>query len=248
MGDLTKFRQTTTVRAYQEQFEILANKTHNLPESFFVSCFISGLKEEIQLGVLMFRPTSVTQAIHLAKLQETSIEAITRKTRSGAKTDGNWSFPVNKPYVDNGGYVRKELSKELEDKRAKGLCFKCNERYTRGHICKKRQIYVMEGEDDRSPSPEEEKEEESEDHQLPSEELQISLNALTGSISYRPMRVRGNVKKKLVIILIDSGSTHNFLSPEVVKRANIETEHTDSLSVSVADGTKMWSTAMCKNF
>lgn len=86
------------------------------------------------------------------------------------------------------------------------------------------------------------------EEQLTGEEPQISLNALTGSISYRTMRVRGNVKKKLIIILIDSGSTHNFLNPEVVKRANIKTEDTDSLPVSVADGTKMLSTAMCKNF
>ncbi|KAF7131596.1 hypothetical protein RHSIM_Rhsim09G0045700 [Rhododendron simsii] len=84
--------------------------------------------------------------------------------------------------------------------------------------------------------------------QMLGEEPQISLNALTGSISYRTMRVRGNVKKKHIIILIDSGSTRNFLNPEVVKRANIEIEDTDSLPVSVADGTRMMSTTMCKKF
>ncbi|KAF7144954.1 hypothetical protein RHSIM_Rhsim04G0143300 [Rhododendron simsii] len=75
---------------------------------------------------------------------------------------------------------------------------------------------------------------------LTGEETQISLNALTGSISDRTLRVRGNVKKKVIIILIDSGSTHNFLNPEVVKRANIKTEDTDSLPVSVADGPVKW--------
>lgn len=38
------------------------------------------------------------------------------------------------------------------------------------------------------------------------------------------------------------------MSPEVVKRVSIEIESTDSLPVSVADGTRMMSTAMCKNF
>lgn len=80
------------------------------------------------------------------------------------------------------------------------------------------------------------------------DELQISLNTLTGSVSYQTMRVRGNVKKKLIIILIDSGNTHNFLSLEVVKRASIRTETTDFLPVSVADGTKMVSLAICRNF
>lgn len=139
----------------------------------------------------------------------------------------------------------------MEEKKTKGLCFKCNERYTKGHVCKKKQLYVMEGEedgeeDDQLPVLEEDKREDEE--QVSREELQISLNALTGTISYRTMRVRGNVKKHPIIILIDSGSTHNFLSPAVAKRANIETENTDSLPVSVADGTRMLSTALCKNF
>lgn len=58
------------------------------------------------------------------------------------------------------------------------------------------------------------------------------------------MRVRGNVKKRLIMILIDSGSTHNFLSPDVVKRAGIDVTVTDPLPVSVADGTKLLSTAV----
>ncbi|XP_028056715.1 uncharacterized protein LOC114260736 [Camellia sinensis] len=251
MGNLTKLKQTTTVRAYQEQFEVLANKTQNHPETFFISCFISGLKDEIQPGVLMFKPTSITQAIGLAKLQETSIEAITNKTRLGTKSEGILPFSVNRSQVGNGGYVRKELSKDLEEKKAKGLCFKCNERYTKGHVCKKKQLYVMEGgedgeEDDQLPVLDEDKREDEE--QLSGEELQIFLNALTGTISYRTMKVRGNVKKHLIIILIDSESTHNFLSPAVAKRSNIETENTNSLPVSVDDGTRMLSTAMCKDF
>ena len=68
MGELTKLKQTTTVMEYQEQFELLANKTQNLPEFFLSSCFISGLKEEIKTNVLMFKPTNTTQAIGLAKL------------------------------------------------------------------------------------------------------------------------------------------------------------------------------------
>lgn len=108
----------------------------------------------------------------------------------------------------------------------------------------------MEGEEDEEVPIGEEMEEEGleRDQQNYEEELQISLNALTGSISYRTMRVKGNVKKKLINILIDSGSTHNFLSPEVIKRVNISTEITDSLPVSVADGTKLISTATYRNF
>lgn len=109
MGNLTKLRQTTTVRAYQEQFEILANKTQNLPKTFFISCFISGLKDEIQPGVLMFTPTSITQAIGLAKLQETSIEAITKKTRLGTKSEGIPPFSLNRSQVGKWGICSKRV-------------------------------------------------------------------------------------------------------------------------------------------
>ena len=239
------------MKAYQEQFEILENKTQNLPETFFISCFISGLKDEIQPGVLMFKPTSITQAIGLAKLLETSIEAITKKTRLGTKSEGIPPLTVNRSQVGNGRYVRKEITKEMEEKKTKGLCFKCNKRYTKGHVCKTKQLYVMEGgedgeEDDQLPVLDEDKRED--EDQLSGEELQISLNALTGTLSYRTLRGRGNVKKHLIIILIDSGSTHNFLSPAVAKRANIETKNTDSLPVLVADGTRLLSTALCNIF
>ena len=92
MGELTKLKQTTTVRDYQEQFEILANKTQGLPENFFTSCFISGLKKEIRANVLMFKPTTTMQAIGLAKLQELSIEAIAQKTKLPPRNGENFSY------------------------------------------------------------------------------------------------------------------------------------------------------------
>ena len=109
---------------------MLANKIQKLPESFFTNCFVNGLKEEIKANVLMFRLTNTTQAIGLAKLQEQSVEAISKKTRQ--------NFKVGESVIS-----RKELPKELEEKKAKELCFKCNEMYTRGHQCKKKQLYAI---------------------------------------------------------------------------------------------------------
>lgn len=131
VGALAKLRQHSIVREYQEQFEILDNKTLNLPESFFTSCFISGLKEEIRANVLMFRPTSTTQTISLAKLQEYSIVAITKKAKGVKQGEINSSHQIRPRAYPNP--VKRELPKELEEKKAKGLCFKCNEKYTRGH-------------------------------------------------------------------------------------------------------------------
>jgi hypothetical protein len=51
---LTKLRQHSTEEQYQSQLEVLANGIEGLTESFMVSCFLGGLKEDITLSVLLF--------------------------------------------------------------------------------------------------------------------------------------------------------------------------------------------------
>lgn len=68
IGELTKLTQISTVKVYQERFEELANRTSGLTQEFFVSCFVSGLREDIRAGVQMFHPVNITQAIGLARL------------------------------------------------------------------------------------------------------------------------------------------------------------------------------------
>lgn len=38
----------------------------------------------------------------------------------------------------------KLTSKEMEERKAKGLCFWCDEKYTMGHKCKKKQLFSVE--------------------------------------------------------------------------------------------------------
>ena len=72
----------------------------------------------------------------------------------------------------------------------------------------KLQIHVMEV-DDNSDSEGEDVLSEELNVSSASEPL-ISVNALTGTTSFRTIRVTGYYKKKPLHILIDSGSTHNF--------------------------------------
>ena len=66
----------------------------------------------------------------------------------------------------------------------------------------------------------------------------ISVNALTGVAKFRTMRVTGQVRKKPLHILIDSGSTHNFLDVNVAKKLGCKIEDMDLVSVIVADGAR----------
>ncbi|KAA8550859.1 hypothetical protein F0562_002543 [Nyssa sinensis] len=129
MGQLTKLRQISTIKTYQEKFEELANKTNGLSEEFLVSCFVSGLKDEIKAGVQMFRPKNVFQAMGLARLQEETIEALAKKNRVYSK-NYNSSFPTSSRSVElapnpmeSATAVKKMTQKELEEKWMKGLCY-----------------------------------------------------------------------------------------------------------------------------
>lgn len=62
------------------------------------------------------------------------------------------------------------------------------------------------------------------------------------------MRVAGRVKGRAITILIDSGSTHNFVEPRVAKSSGCWVEPTSVLPVTVADGTKLSSKGVCTTF
>nr|GFB32715.1 hypothetical protein [Tanacetum cinerariifolium] len=77
---------------------------------------------------------------------------------------------------------------------------------------------------------------------------QVSLNAMTGVHSYQTMRVKGHVKKQVLHILVDCGSTHNFLDLHAAKRMGCNLSKMCPLQVSVANGQVMSSVFQCKNF
>jgi hypothetical protein len=70
MKALTKLHQTSTVTKYTSQFESLSNRLCGLSDRNRLSCFLSGLKDEICLPLRMLNPLTLVAAFGLAKLQE----------------------------------------------------------------------------------------------------------------------------------------------------------------------------------
>ncbi|PKI53799.1 hypothetical protein CRG98_025805 [Punica granatum] len=136
----------------------------------------------------------------------------------------------NTPPLHNHPH-RTLTQKEMDEKRAKNLCLWCEEKFVPGHKCSRRQAFLIEVEaveEDQEVSTEEELEE------IPPP--QISLNALLGTQSFQTMRVVGTVGRRLLHILVDSGSTHNFLNEEVGGRLGCLTEPMPMVKVAVANG------------
>jgi hypothetical protein len=99
----------------------------------------------------------------------------------------------------------------LEERKAKGLCFNCDNKYSKGHKCGEKKLFYIdceeEEEEEQEPSQDENVEEISSEDLTPT----ISCNALAGISTPQTLKIKGYIKKKKVTILIDSGSTHNFI-------------------------------------
>jgi hypothetical protein len=67
-------------------------------------------------------------------------------------------------------------------------------------------------------------------------EPEISPNAITGTPNPKTMRIMGIVKGQQVIILIDSGSTHNFVDARLAEKMGIVSSNKDAIMVRVANG------------
>nr|CAD1825833.1 unnamed protein product [Ananas comosus var. bracteatus] len=91
--EFNKLAQHGIVEDYQEQFEDLRSRLLNTNSQFapeyFLSSFLSGLKEEISTTVKMMRPSSLTQAFELAKLQEQNLKAVMRTSKMWFKSQGS---------------------------------------------------------------------------------------------------------------------------------------------------------------
>ncbi|XP_040873462.1 uncharacterized protein [Glycine max] len=127
----------------------------------------------------------------------------------------------------------------MSDRRAKGLCYFCDEPFTPEHGLshKTLQLHVMEVDELQEGAEEEVSLENSTGSS--SIDPQIFVHALMGIANFHTMRVTGYHQKKPLHVLIDNGSTHNFLDIEVAKRLGCKSNAFDSLSMVVADGTQL---------
>ncbi|XP_077242441.1 uncharacterized protein LOC143882949 [Tasmannia lanceolata] len=248
-GALTNLQQETTVKDYQEQFEELAARTKGLRDEFFISCFTSGLKEEIRSVVQLFKPSTISQASGMARLQEENAEAMSRRSRAAhVRSEQPKATPATKlgPMLSNSkspSTFKRLTQTEMNERQSKGLCFNCDEGYTPGHQCKKKQLFLIE-----MRESDDEVEELSDEGETVGDCMQISVHALTGTLAPRTMRIRGYIKRRPIVILIDSRSTRNFVDPQLAKRTGCNIQQTPRLQVTVANGNRLLSDAVCRDF
>jgi hypothetical protein len=133
--------------------------------------------------------------------------------------------------------------REIKERREKGLCFNCDEKFGPGHRCKK--IFFIESCWDNEGVDEGESETDEAQKEDTEENLAISLHAMVGTPNPQTMRVKANIDGRVITILIDTGSTHNFLSEHTAVRLKLQPRGAGKFSVTVANGEKIASQGKC---
>ncbi|KAF5470266.1 hypothetical protein F2P56_010790, partial [Juglans regia] len=248
---LTRLKQVGTVEEYKSKFEALSNRLGGLSESYKLSCFLSGLRDDIRLSVKMFKPEKLLTAYGLARIQEELFGAI-RKNSKGLlplPEPTNQKYPYHSPSTAPKGPpkalvpVQKINQTQMKDRRDKGLCYYCDSKWNPNHKCSNPKLFLIE--ETQEESGEEMGEEEPLESPTTETQPEISLHALLGSQNPKTMRLRGRVGDQEVVILVDSGSTHNFLDPLVVKKGNLAIKGEESVNVKVANGELLTSEGRC---
>ncbi|CAL8997482.1 unnamed protein product [Prunus brigantina] len=209
---LLKLKQTGSLRDYISEFRRLASSTRDMNPSILRSCFIGGLKKELRYDVKLLRPILVQDACALAL--QLNAKFLDLKPTVPFRHTLPISIHSFQPKVELP--VKKLTPYEIQFHRQRNLCFHCDEKYTRGHVCSKKQLLLINVDFD---TPALEDVDEEVDQQL--HQVEVIACALFGTLaprSIKAVKVQGFIKHCPVIILLDYGNSHNFIDATLVKR------------------------------
>jgi hypothetical protein len=123
--------------------------------------------------------------------------------------------------------IQKLTQEEMVECQLKGLCYNCDEKYFPGHKCKEHKIFMAISKDVSEEEVEAPPMAESPKYtnltrplDTPEFEPIISLNAFTSFYAPQNLKLIGYIKHWKVIILVDSGNTHNFIHRYISQETN----------------------------
>ncbi|RLN23391.1 uncharacterized protein C2845_PM07G03090 [Panicum miliaceum] len=270
---LFHIKQLTSVADYSERFselvyQLTAYETHTDP-LYYTMRFIDGLKATIRSAVLMQRPPDLDTACVLALLQEEVSDGDKRREFSkmyysvSAKAFSKGPMPlplppkndrvVHIPHTDDRRSAEAANSRSVDDKlaalhayrRAKGLCVKCAEKWSRGHKCPEAvQLHVLQEFYDLFQI-EEDSSAQGDNASVHSEQLfmALSMAASSGLAAPETMKFSGTIQGKNVLILLDSGSSHTFVSAELAATLQGVSSLAQSVRVQLADDEQLLCTS-----
>lgn len=203
-----------------------------------------------------------------ARAHECVLEAMEKRSRGPTKSVVAGPSVTKRdsvPYVErakgqfqSGGLkdskpIRRLSYNEFKDRMAKGLCIHCDEKYVSGHSCRSKQLFMLTEETPMEHSTETGElsiiwEDPVAEAELVEEDSEVFIHVISGTNGLHTLQIQGTKEGKHITMLIDSGSTHNFVSPSLVKQLHLPRVPCSPVSVLVANGEKLQSTQQVTSF
>jgi hypothetical protein len=203
------------------------------------------LRNLLKTDVELEAPTTLEDAMALARTYEQRLHmgndpALCSHQRSSGRA-GAAAKPLALPspaiaMTPPPPRLKRLTSEEMTAKRERGECYNCTEKFSREHlkVCPMKGIYLLPMED--APVAEVET----------GEDPLISLNAIMGISSVDTMQLDVCVEGDTLRALVDSGSTHSFISVAAASRLHLDPLPRLSLSIKVANGDCVATTGVCR--
>ena len=150
-SQLINLKQKGLVGQHIEEFQKLNIGVTDIPEEHRIDLFIGTLKDNIQHEVREWEHDSLEKAFRLARKIECKIMA-TRKPTTHIYKDGS----IVTPRLPQ---CTRLTPQQLEEKRAKWLCYIFYSKYTKGHKCAKKKLFYIDYEEEEENEQETLKEE-----------------------------------------------------------------------------------------
>ena len=137
------------MRDYQQEFERLGNRVRGWTQKALIGTFMGGLKMEISDAIHMFKPRTLKEAISLARMKDDQLSRQRKFLRPSPSAQAPLALPPP-TRASPAAPIRRLSWDEMQKRRAQGLCFNCNDRFTAGHKCNKPHLLLLEGTPDAS--------------------------------------------------------------------------------------------------
>ena len=138
---MINLKQKGSMMEHIEDFQKLNIRVENILEEHRFDVFIGTLNDDIQNKVHLWEPNSLNKAFRLARKMESKI-MVTRKHTTHNYKDGSVVSPSLPQPI-------RLTPQQLEEKRAKGISYSCDSKYTKGHKCAEKKLFYIDCEEEK---------------------------------------------------------------------------------------------------
>lgn len=89
--------------------------------------------------------------------------------------------------------------------------------------------------------------EETEGSVVDTEQMQISFNSFLGVSSFTTTNIKGSLRKMEIVVMLDNGATHNFITPSAFNKAKLKVNSDKDLEIYLGTRMMVSGAGICKD-